>query len=169
MTAQPSPIFEEPALSGKPSTTSSGRLETPVAELERECGTFCRYLSGRAPNRYVVEKYVAYHRLTGAFAGPLPFDAALVRLAARGPWLARLADSYSARFARGSVLRKKLALALGILECSPGFVEHVDTADSGPRPLVFARMGLAVAASALALAVSLALIGPLHAALRRRR
>lgn len=116
----------------------------------------------------MVEKYVAYHALTGAFAAPPPFDAALVRLAARGPRLARLADSYSARFARGSVLRKKLSLALGILECSPGFVGHVDTAYGGPRPLVFARMGLALAASALALAFSLALIGPLHAVLRRK-
>jgi hypothetical protein len=150
-------------------TKSSGAAELPVAELDRECRTFCRYLAGRNPSAYVIEKYVEFHRVSGALAHAPAFEQALVRIAARHTWLARMADSYSARFAKCSVLRKKLALMVGLLECSPGFHEALDTAWQGPKILVFLRMGLAVAASAGALAASVALLGPLHVFLREPR
>ena len=162
MTAQPKPIFQESAPPTKPSTTSCGEVETRVPALERECRTFCRYLAGCNPNEYVLGKYLEYHRAAGTFALLPPFEATLVRFAAHNRWSARVADSYSARFAKCSVLRKKLALLVGILECSPGFFERIDKAYGGPRLLIFARMGLAVAGSVLALLVSLVLVGPLH-------
>jgi hypothetical protein len=97
------------------------------------------------------------------------FETLVVRLAAVHPWLARVADSYSARFDKLSPLRKKLALLLGILECSPGYFERIDLAWTGPRFVILLRMGVAVANSAAALAVSVPLLGPLHLAIGRRR
>ena len=114
-------------------------------------------------------KYADYHRLTGAFADLDAFDRALTAVAVRHPWIARVADSYAVRFARGSALRKKLALMVAILECSPGFFERIDTVHSGPRLLILARMAVALAASAISLAVSLVLFGPLHLFHSRRR
>ena len=129
---------------------------------------FCRYLAGAAPDSYICAKYADYHRSAGAFTDLSAFEHATVRLATVHPWLTRVADSYSARFDKCSPLRKKLALLVGILECSPGYFDRIDTAYGGNVVTVLFRLAVAVAASVVALAVSLVLLGPLHLLLGRR-
>lgn len=136
--------------------------------LERECSVFSRYLAGREPSRYVRDKYIDYHRRKQSFEDAAAFEKKLVRLAALHPWLTRVADAYAARLDRCSVLRKKLSLLAAIMECTPDYSVRIDSAYRGPVAWIFLRMGLAVAASALALAASLILVLPLRAALDRR-
>jgi hypothetical protein len=169
MTARPKTALASPGIAspGKPSTTCSGQPDPGLGALQRECSTFCRYLSGTEPDSYVYGKYVDYHRDSGAFASMTTFEALAVSIAVAHPWLTRIADSYSARFDRCSPLRKKLALLLAVLEFSPGYFERVDVAWTGPRLLIFFRMTLTVVNSAVALAVSLPLLGPLHLAMGR--
>jgi hypothetical protein len=126
-------------------------------------------MAGCDASPYLRSKYVDYHRRKTAFRNLPAFDRSLLRLAVSHPWLTRVADSYSARFDRCSVLRKKLALVTAIMECSPEYVERIDTAYCGPLPLILFRMGLAVTGSAVALVASLILVAPLHLMVGRSR
>lgn len=97
--------------------------------LSRECQVFSRYLVGRPPHDYILNKYLEAHRLAADYAGGSRFDRLLVTLAARGTAGASLADSYACLFARRSMLRRKLILLLAILEsCAParGFLDEIE-------------------------------------------
>ena len=90
----------------------------PTDLLNQECDVFCTHLIGQPPNDYVRTKYREgnqAHRLEET-AAARPFDRRLVRIARKGPWFSKLADTYAAIFYKPAILRKKLILLLAILE-----------------------------------------------------
>ncbi len=132
--------------------------------LDRECRVFTRYLIGQQPTAYVLAKYADYHRASAAMADLAAdrFDCFLVSMAASGPILARLVDSYTARFYKGSAVRKKLVLLLALLECSPPSFQYLDAADSAGTAAIVFRMLAQAGLSAIALLVSMLLFLPIH-------
>src|ERR1700686_1156115 len=96
-----------------------------TVQLERECRSYARYLIGQAPSAYVIGKYRDFHLETDAAALD-GFDRFLVHGSARGPFWARLADTYATRFRKNSAVHKKLVLMLALLECSPSSFEIVE-------------------------------------------
>ena len=100
-----------------------------MLQLERECRSYTRYLTGQAPTRYVIEKYSDFHQKMGAAEGRDRFDCFLVRTSARGPLWARLADSYGSVWRKNSPVRKKLVLTLALLESASPELRR-----SGPVP-----------------------------------
>jgi len=149
------------------------------ATLARECDVFCRYLVGRAPAEYVSRKYAEAHSGPGfqpvrpssgapsRFAAMSGFDAALLRIGARGPAWTSLADSYACIAARGSALRKKLVLLAAILEscdAAHGFRDGVDDTPAAAVVLSGAGRGLLFAGR---LVVATILFAPMHLLLGR--
>jgi len=133
-----------------------------MKQLERECRSFSQYLIGRPPNDYLLGKYVECHQ-----AGRIPepegaFDGFLTRVAARGPFLARTADTYASRFFRYGSLRKKLVLVLALLECSPGSFETLDEAEPGGVAGTIVRLAWRTFAYLAMMALSIALFLPVR-------
>lgn len=135
--------------------------------LERECRAYTRYLTGQWPTEYVVEKYREFHTLAGF--EPEPFDEFLVETSARGPFRARLAASYTSLFYKESAVRKKLVVALAILECSPPFCTKLDAVNRGGAAGAILRMGFGAARYAACLALAAALFTPVRMGLAARR
>ncbi|MBI3665244.1 MAG: hypothetical protein HY236_03315 [Acidobacteria bacterium] len=119
---------------------------------------------GQAPIDYVVEKYCEYHRMPGVFAGLNSdrFDRLAVRLSARAPLLARLADTYASRFYKRSAVRKKLVLLLALLECSPPAFHVLDIPDACSRPGMYVRLGFRACLYGVMLILSWILFTPLR-------
>lgn len=138
--------------------------------LERECIVFTRYLTGRRPDRYVVDRYVEAHALRpGLAAGPATaFDRLLAGLAARHPLAARLADAFAGVFDRRSLLREKLVVLLAILETSPTAAACVEAPDAaGVAPALLAIAARTVVSLAC-LTAAAAILLPLRWVLPRR-
>jgi hypothetical protein len=136
-------------------------------QLERECRAFTQYLTGEPPHGYVVEKYRDFHR-QGDIPAVLPvdrFDQFLLHTSARGPYWARLADSYASRFRKSAAVRKKLVLTLAILECAPQTFEQLDAVKQGGLIGAFLRMGLGTVLYICNLALAIALFAPARIAL----
>ncbi|HEX5070063.1 MAG TPA: NAD-dependent epimerase/dehydratase family protein [Vicinamibacterales bacterium] len=106
----------------------AGNAFTPSPALPGECRVFTRYLLGRNPDAYVQAKYTQALAAVPALAPRSRFDEVLIRFAGRGPFAARLADSYASLFQPGSALRKRLVLLLAILETHPPFSTQIDRA-----------------------------------------
>jgi hypothetical protein len=87
-----------------------------AAQLDRESEVFARYLTGKGAGDYVRRKYREAHE-RGALGPSSASDRALVDVARRGTWWARLADAHARLFAPGGLLRRKLVLVLALLEC----------------------------------------------------
>jgi hypothetical protein len=138
-------------------------------QLERECVSFTRYLTGLMPSAYVTGKYKEFHRKSDALAGLKsdPFDQFLVETAARGPGWTRLADSYASRFRKGSALRKKLVVTLAILECAPPSFEVLDAVKGGGAAAAILRMGCGAAVYGACVLASLAIFLPARVWLAR--
>ncbi len=132
------------------------------ADLARECDAFARYLIGAVPAEYVARKYREAHAVSGRFAARGRFDALLVRVAARGPVRAAIADAYACLLARRSALRKKLILLAAILESSPANCGWKDQADAGSAAGFTLRLIRRGVAFALRLAAAVVTLGPLH-------
>lgn len=132
--------------------------------LRRECFTYTRYLIGQAPSDYVVDKYCQCHRTSGAFAGldVDRFDKLAVRISARTPLLARLADAYASRFCKSSAVRKKLILLLALLECSPPSFHFLDSPDGCSRSEMYVRLGFGACLYGFMLFFSWILFSPLR-------
>jgi len=107
--------------------------------LEREARVFGRYLSGRTPPESLVAKYVDGHARADVAAGRGAdrFDRFLVAFARAGVLPARVADVWSAFLRRRSVLRRKLVLAVALLECAPPGSTALDRPDRGPAWLAW--------------------------------
>jgi hypothetical protein len=138
-------------------------------QLERECHSFTRYLTGFSPSPYMVGKYRGWHEKPGAAAALKSdsFDQYLVEAASRGPGWARLADSYASRFRKCSALRKKLVLVLAILECVPPACEALDAVDRGGAAGAILRMSWAGTVYAGCVLASLAVFTPARMRLAR--
>jgi hypothetical protein len=137
------------------------------AALERECRVFTSYLTGGAADAYVLARYVAAQRLSTR-DGDRAIDLWLLGVAALGPWGTGVADAYAGLARRSSVLRRKLALLVAILENAPAHHRRFDSASAG-RARALAGLAVAGASFALRLVLGVTLFGPVDLAGRLRR
>lgn len=99
-------------------------------EIGQEFATFSRYLGTPVPGDRATLAYRRAHPSAAAVAGDR-LDRWLVTLARRSPALCALADGY-ARLARpNGTLRRRLVLALAVLESTPAWHAGYDTALPG--------------------------------------
>ena len=128
-----------------------------ITQLERECRSYARYLVGQAPTSYIEEKYADFHKHTDACNRAEGFDRLLVSISARGPFWARLADSYASVWRKNSTLRKKLVLTLALLECAPPTARYLDRHPGLGWAGTIVRLAAGACMYACSLAVSSAL------------
>jgi len=120
-----------PMMVGVDEQISSSLEKDPVpasSPLAKECRVFSRYLTGMEPNNYILEKYEACHQHVDFTARDF-HDKLLLTLAGKGFFLTRMSDAYSRFFRADSLVRKKLAYLVAILEVSPPYFRYYDTAD----------------------------------------
>lgn len=109
--------------------------------LARECRVFCRYLVKQKPTHYVLEKYEQLHKKLDM--EPADFhDSLLLKLASRTPLLTRSADAYSRFFRSNSLVRKKLAYLMAVLDVSPPYFRYYDSAGVGGKLGFLVKAGL---------------------------
>ena len=149
---------------GKPASVESPQVfgSLTALGLERECRVFARYLTGREPSHYIIEKYLDFHQKIGVRGGGARFDGFLVSTAARGPYWTRLADSYGTLFRKNSVLREKLVVVLALAECAPPAFEDMDRVPGGGLAGASLRMAAGGLSYALALVIGTALFFPVR-------
>lgn len=131
-------------------------------DLRSECRCFTRHLLGQSPSAYVVEQYEDFHRRNAMEeTGLPPVESFLLSAGRAHPFLTLLADTYSSRFRKTSLLRKKLVLLLGLCECAPPHAEYIDRAD-GRNLLLLLRMTFAACRVAMVLPLSILVFAPVH-------
>lgn len=133
-----------------------------MAQLERECQSYTRYLIGQAPTPYVIEKYRDFHQKMGLAVNGDRFERFLVSTSAHGPAWARLTSCYASVWRKHSSVRKKLVVTLALLECTPPGFENLDRVPRGGRFGVMFRLALDVAGFACALFAAAVIFGPIH-------
>jgi hypothetical protein len=134
--------------------------EVSPERLEREARIFTAALVGGTPTRYVMRQYARGH-MSLPLAPIQGFDVFLVGVARGGPTLARAADAYARLFAKRSILRRKLALMLAILESTAPYDQRFNpVAASAAGTLV--RMAFAGVAAAAFTVLGVAVLAPLH-------
>ena len=140
------------------------RTAASPGQLETECLTYTRYLIGQQASPYVLAKYRQAHQAIPALAAPPadPFDDFLVRFSARAPLAAALADAFCCRFFKRATVRKKLVLALALLECAPGSASAIDSPGSGGRTAALLRLAAGISSAAALLLVSALVLGPIR-------
>ena len=105
------------------------------AALDRECANFCRYLVDHAPSANVLSRYRAAHSqgVVETAECSTRFDRALVSFARHGSLHARLSDAHARLFCPAGLLRRKLVLALALLETDAQSHRRVDLVSPGSR------------------------------------
>jgi hypothetical protein len=137
-----------------------------TVQMERECRSYARYLIGQAPSAYVIAKYRDFHLESDAAALTLdPFDHFLVRVSARGPFWARMADTYATRFRKNSTVHRKLVLTLALLECAPSSFEIVEQVQGGSLAGTAVILGWGATQYALVLLISIVIFTPVRLAM----
>jgi len=129
--------------------------------LLRECRVFCRYLVKQTPNNYVLEKYHQCQQKLN-FQPVDFFDAFLLKLAAARPFFTRMTDAYSRFFRSNSIVRKKLAYLMAILETSPPYFRFYDSVDSKGKLGLLVKIGIKGIGMAMHLLVSFIFLFPLQ-------
>lgn len=129
--------------------------------LMRECRVFTRYLVRQKPNNYVLEKYSECHEKLN-FKPVDFFDSLLLKLAARHSFFTRMTDAYSRFFRSNSIVRKKLAYLLAILEVSPPFFRFYDSADGMGKLGFLVKIGFKGIGMAFHLLISFLFLFPLQ-------
>jgi hypothetical protein len=127
----------------------------PPGTLLEEAALFSRYILGRETTAEIKERYAqGCRKLMGG--EPRPEDSAAVDFAVRHPWSLPFLDAAAGLVAPDSLLRKKLFVALAIVEATP---EHADFFSPKPHaPLgVIGRLFLWGISSVLKLSVGLPL------------
>ncbi len=163
--AAPHPLAAELLPRARPwSALLGGELPSrPGADpaLAREFGRFARYLGTRSPDLAAAAAYVGAH----ASAAAIPADRLdhwLVALARHSGAGCTLADTYARLVRPHGLLRRKLVLALAVLESSGASHADYDTARSSPAlsawMAIFGRGTWWVAQ----LAIALVLLAPVH-------
>ena len=112
-----------------------GELLTDSQQLARECQRWCRYLVDRDGSAAVVARYIDAHAC-GVVEPPgsrCAFDRALVALARRGELSTRLCDVHARVFRPAGLLRRKLVLALALLETDAQSHARVDEVSPGTK------------------------------------
>ena len=132
-------------------------------ELRRECRIFTRYLTGRDPDEYVLEKYSSMQPAVRADAtAHAAIDQALVRTASAGVFRARAADAYARIFRPRGLLRRKLILLFAILENSAAFHREFTSGGRGSLGHALIRVALSLLSFGLALAAGAVVFAPQH-------
>jgi hypothetical protein len=136
--------------------------------LTRECSVFCKYLIGQEPNDYVIRKYREAHGL-GSLSRDTDikyFDEFLVWLAKTTPFLAKLVDTYSSKFHKRSLVRRKFILLVAILESAPPSCNYFDLVSvSNPADFIV-KMCWKGTLYASSLLLSVITLMPLHLIIR---
>jgi hypothetical protein len=148
--------------SGQISAQEVDRLLVPAPELERECRSFTHYLSGKAPSRYIIEKYQDFHQKIGLPPERDRFGRFLILVSAQGPCWVCLADSYASLWRRNSAVRKKLIVTLALLETAPPTFEMLDRVPPGGRAGAVLRLAAAAMKYAFVLLIATALFTPVR-------
>lgn len=114
-----------------------------MTELERECGVFCRALIEQDAPPALRSAYARAHEIGAVGRAASAFDRFLAKWAAASPSRARFADSYAVLFAPGSLLRRKLVLALALVESHAQTSRIADAPTPGNSSLFIARTAFA--------------------------
>jgi NADH dehydrogenase len=129
--------------------------------LKRECDVFTRYLANQKPNNYVLEKYHQCHQKIDLT--PADFhDSLLLKLARFRPLFTRMTDAYSRFFRFNSVVRKKLAYLIAILEVTPPYFRFYDSADGAGMLGFLVKVGIKGITLSLHLFISFLFLFPLQ-------
>lgn len=131
---------------------------------DRECRVFTRHLLGVEADAFVLATYRDAVARVPALAPASAFDEALLASARRGAGWTRIADAYAALLARDSALRRRLVMALAILETRAPFHHRIDAPAGVPGLSLWTRAGLRVALAAVSLAAGLLVFAPLRLA-----
>ena len=138
-------------------------------ETDLECVVFGEYLLGSSPDAYVRRKYAEANIVMAGLAPADPFDAFLLRFAAKHRFCTKLADSYARVFRPGAVLHRKLIVLLAILESSPPSSRMIDAPLRGHRALLPVRLAMRGCLALLTLVVATLVLVPARLALANRR
>lgn len=131
--------------------------------LKRECQVFCRYLTGRGPTDYVIDKYVTFHNQhRSGLDHAKTIDRILLSLSRIGPSVTYLVDHYTGFFLRKGLFREKLVLVFAILECAPPYFADFDSPESRYPLIVYAKLLLRLAVGVVGLTLATILFLPLH-------
>jgi hypothetical protein len=129
--------------------------------LMGECRVFTRYLVRQTPNNYVLEKYSECHEKVN-FKPADFFDSLLLKLAARRSFFTRMTDAYSRFFRSNSIVRKKLAYLIAILEVTPPYFRFYDSADGMGTLGFLVKVGFKGIGMAFHLLISFIFLFPLQ-------
>jgi hypothetical protein len=131
------------------------------ATLSREFARFARYFGTRSPAAAATVAYIKSH----ASAAAVPADRLdrwLVKLARTSGAACALADTYARLTRPHGVLRRKLVLALAVLESSATSHADYDTARSSPVLSAWTAILVRGTWWAAQLALALILLAPVH-------
>ena len=131
--------------------------------LRRECRVFSQYLVNQTPNNYILEKYHRCHQKV-TFEPSDFHDSFLLKLASNRPFFTRMTDAYSRFFRSNSVVRKKLAYLMAILETSPPYFRFYDSTDTKEIIGFVVKAGIKGMGMALHLSISFIFLFPLQLA-----
>lgn len=130
--------------------------------LRRECDVLCKLLCGRTASAYVADAYVAAHAVRAELTSPQSaMDQWVAVFSRQLRVFALLGDAYSAFFLRRGLLRRKLALLVGILECTPPYADQFEPQGPGWAGAC-ARLGLHGMVAAATVSTAAAVLGPVH-------
>ncbi len=134
-----------------------------VTELDRECEIFAQHLINQSVSEYLFEEYRRAHEKGGPLSNePTSFDNHVLRFARRGGWRLSVADAYARMFIPTGILRRKLVLAMALLENSADGADRFNL-EKSVRPItgMFQIIGWGMRYVVL-LIFGVALFGPRH-------
>lgn len=145
------------------------------AEVDLDaCAEFrsvARYLGAPVVTVHAAERYA--RMLPSAGEAAAPFEQTLATMLARGPLAAALADSYARRFFPYGVVRRRITLALALLESGAQTHAVYDNGVGAPRIVTWAALAgagfiwLTRTAAAFLLLAPVHFIAVLHSSRRR--
>ena len=132
--------------------------------LARECSVLSRYLVELPADDRLTAAYAEFHRQrsSGSREASHFFDRCSLALLRSCPFGARFVDAYSSRFRRGGPAFEKLVLMLALLECRPESSAVLARPDPGGVARVISGLVVRGLADLLLLALSIAVLGPVH-------
>lgn len=165
-------MLRSEALPGAPSAHRDAGVERlvvtvaePAAIVEREFATFARYLGTSVPSPRATAAYRRAHQSAAAVRGDR-FDKWLVVLARRSSLACGLADAYARLVRPYGPLRRRLVLALAVLESSPVVHRDYDTARASAGPVAWGALLTLGIGWVLRTACAVVVLAPLQLAAR---
>ena len=140
------------------------RADTIPTDVAREFRAFARYLADTDATPYAIHCY-AHLRATATVVSATPppiIERALLAFSSWGQLGLRAADAYARFFLPRSVLRRRLVLALAILENSPGSSRPLNSSIESGLPRAALRLLSSGLVIGLSIGVGLLLLAPVH-------